>query len=53
MEQQLEGFPRVREWMGRVRQGLDPVYSDVHAMLSKAVQGAAKRRLRSQPEAKL
>lgn len=53
MEQQLEGFPRVVRWMRRVENELNPVYSEVHAMLGKAAQGAAKRKLKSQPEAKL
>ena len=48
MAEQLADFPRVREWMGRVRDTLEPHYSDVHAMLDKAAKNAQRRKERSQ-----
>ncbi len=53
MEQQLQDFARVQQWMRRVREDLHPTYSEVHATLGKAAQGAVRRKLKSQPESKL
>lgn len=48
MEEQLADFPRVREWMERVRDTLAPHYADVHAMLDKAARNAQRRKERAQ-----
>ena len=48
MAEQLADFPRVREWMERVRDTLEPHYSDVHATLDKAAKNALRRKERAQ-----
>ena len=53
MEEQLQAFPRVREWMQRVQQATEPHFSAVHQMVHKATANAVKWKQGQQGQSKL
>jgi len=42
MEQQLQPFPKVREWVRRMQEETEPHFSAVHQVLQKATANAVK-----------